>query len=646
LPTNWQQITISLAALGVDGESDFDGFWIGDRTGKAQPPFYLDDIVLMGGLPLPPVTNATAHVTVDAQASRHPISDLIYGLAFASSNQLTDLNSPLNRSGGNSETRYNWQLNAHNRGADWYFESIADSPATPGAAGDSFVTATRAAGADAMLTIPMIGWAPKVGANRGKLASYSIAKYGPQTGNDAQWYADAGNGISVTNNTPITWNDPNDANLPVDSTFQQDWVRHLTNRWGLAAQGGVRYYCLDNEWSIWHSTHRDVHPVGATMREVRDTFFEYAEKVKALDPGAWIVAPEEWGWSGYLYSGYDQQWAGQHGWNNLPDRATNGGWDYLPWFLDQARRRETATGQRLLDVFSVHWYPQNGEFSDDTSRATRAKRNRSTRSLWDTNYVDQSWINTKVKLIPRLKSWVATNYPGTLIGITEYNWGAENHVNGATAQADVLGILGREGLDLATRWTTPASNTPTYKAIKLYRNYDGHKSAFGQISVSAGGSNPDSLAVFAAERTNDAALTIMAINKTNAYTPLNLSLTNFASANAAQAWQLTASNLILRLPDLNVSNNAMTAFLPPQSVTLFVVPAQPSAPRLHCGKASSDQNFPLILEGTPGRQYVIQASPDLSTWTAVSTNLLSSNSLPLLFPRNATQQFYRAMLKP
>ena len=58
-------------------------------------------------------------------------------------------------------------------------------------------------------------------------------------------------------------------------------------------------------------------------------------------------------------------------------------------------------------------------------------------------------------LIPRMKNWVATYYPGTKIGITEYNWGAEGHINGATAQADILGIFGREGLDLATRWTTP-----------------------------------------------------------------------------------------------------------------------------------------------------------------------------------------------
>ena len=109
-------------------------------------------------------------------------------------------------------------------------------------------------------------------------------------------------------------------------------------------------------------------------------------------------------------------------------------------------------------------------------------RNQSTRIFWDPNYVDPSWINNIIMLIPRMKNWVANYYPGTKIGITEYNWGAEPSINGATAQADILGIFGRENLDLATRWATPDSSTPTYKAIKMYRNYDGNKSTFGDTA--------------------------------------------------------------------------------------------------------------------------------------------------------------------
>src|SRR5262249_18397812 len=261
------------------------------------------------------------------------------------------------------------------------------------------------------------------------------------------------NGVR-TNGSLVTGNDPADANVAADSTFQKGLLTLLVSRWGDAASGGVRYYILDNEPTIWHATHRDVHPVGATMDELRDKIVDYAAMIKAADPTALVVGPEEWGWSGYLFSGYDQQWGSLHGWSNLPDRTNHGGMDYLPWLLSQMKANTVAGGLKPLDVFTVHYYPQGGEFGNDTSTTMQLLRNRSTRSLWDPAYIDQTWINDTVKLIPRLRSWADTYYfPGTPIGITEYNWGAESHINGATTQADIYGIFGRENLDMGTRWT-------------------------------------------------------------------------------------------------------------------------------------------------------------------------------------------------
>jgi Glycoside hydrolase family 44 len=520
----------------------------------------------------PPVT-----IAVDANVNRRPIDPNIYGVAHASTAELNDLNSPLNRNGGNNTTRYNWQLNADNRGNDWYFESIAESSATAGERGDTFITNTRAANAKAMLTVPTIEWVAKVGAGRSKLASFSVAKYGAQTGTDWQWFPDAGNGVR-TNGQFVTGNDPNDASVPSTSLFQQGWVQHLVGRWGTNANGGLRYYILDNEPSIWHSTHRDVRPTSPTMAEIRDKTIDFAQRIKVVDPTALVVGPEEWGWSGYFYSGFDQQYGSTHGWGSLPDRANNGGADYLPWLLDQMRQRHTTSGQRLLDVFTVHYYPQGGEFSDDVSSAMQLRRNRSTRSLWDPNYIDETWINDRVQLVPRLKNWVNTHYPGTSIGITEYNWGAENHINGATAQADIYGIFGREGLDMGARWTTPASSTPTYKAMKMYRNYDGNKSTFGDTSVAAAAPNPDNVATFAAQRSADGALTVMAISKyLSGTTPTTITLANVSHRGTAQVWQLTSANAITRLSDITLSGNSIVATLPPQSVTLFVVPANGTA---------------------------------------------------------------------
>ena len=517
--------------------------------------------------------NAAVTLNIDANANRRAINPNIYGVAHATTAQLNDLNSPLNRNGGNNTTRYNWQLNADNRANDWYFESIAEPSAVAGERGDTFIVNSREANAQAMLTIPMIDWIAKLGANRSKLASFSIAKYGAQTGNDWQWFPDAGNGVR-TNVQYVIGNDPNDANVASNSAFQQAWTQHLVGRWGSNSSGGLRYYILDNEPSIWHSTHRDVQPTGATMDEIKNKIIDFAGKIKAVDPSALVVGPEEWGWSGYILSGYDQQYGSLHGWSFMPDRSNHGGWDYLPWLLDQLRQNNIATGKRLLDIFTVHYYPQGGEFSNDVSTSMQLRRNRSTRSLWDPSYVDETWINDRVQLVPRLRSWVSAYYPSTSTGLTEYNWGAESHINGGIAQADILGIFGREGLDMAARWTTPDASTPTYKAMKIYRNYDGNRSTFGDTSVAATGANPDNVSVFAAERSTDGALTVIVINKyLSGNTPATLNLVNFPHNGNAQVWQLTAANVINRLADMNFASNSFTATLPPQSITLFVVAA-------------------------------------------------------------------------
>ena len=51
---------------------------------------------------------------------------------------------------------------------------------------------------------------------------------------------------------PITGNNPADTSVAIGPTFVQDWVRHLIGRYGTAAQGGVKFYNLDNEPGLWN----------------------------------------------------------------------------------------------------------------------------------------------------------------------------------------------------------------------------------------------------------------------------------------------------------------------------------------------------------------------------------------------------------
>lgn len=650
LPTNaWRQVILSLASLGVADQPNFTGFWLQSQTAATAPTFYVDDLSLTTNA-IVAGTNTPVTIAINAAANRTAISPLIYGVAFASSsNVLQDLNVPLHRSGGNATTRYNWQLNATSHAADWYFESIAESSSSAGGDGDDFIQESKGGGAQPMLTIPIIGWVAKLGANRASLASYATNKYGVQTATDPWWNL-AGNGVAP-NGMNITNNNPMDANQPVTTNFQSGWVQHLTNQWGLATNGGLRYYLMDNEWSLWNSTHRDVHPAGATMDEVLGDFCSHAAMIKGIDPNALVLGPEEWGWPGYIYSGSDQAWSGANNDYNpadFPDRKAHGNQDFGPWFLRQVEARGQAAGRRLLDVFTFHCYPQEGNVgSDAADTATALLRNQSTRQFWDTNYVDPSWINQVIALIPRMKSWVATNYPGTKVGITEYNWGAEAAINGATAQADILGIFGREGLDLATRWTTPDAATPTYLAIKMYRNYDGNKSTFGNTNVLTTVPNPDKLSAFGAVRSVDGALTLMVINKDlNNATPINASLTNFNATGNAQRWQLTASNVITRLPDLAFGNLVVKDLVPAESVTLYILPAvKPFSLRITPG--SNPAQSTVWLNGQAGLSYILLTSRDLSHWSPWATNILTSNTTPFNVLRtNPGAQYYRGFWSP
>ncbi|MEP6754257.1 MAG: glycoside hydrolase family 44 protein [Chthonomonadales bacterium] len=523
--------------------------------------------------------NPLVTVNVDAMASRHAINPNIYGTAYATTDNLIDLNPAFHRLGGNNTTRYNWQINADNKGSDWYFESIPLVSALAGEAAETFLLATKAAGGvEAGFTIPLINWVAKLGANRNKLSSFSQAKYGAQSDADWNWFPDAGNGVYQSNGKWITGNDPNDANVANSSLFQSGFVNHLISKFGVAGSGGLKYYIMDNEPSLWWATHRDVAPLGQTMDEARDTFLDYGRMIKNLDPNAKIMGPEEWGWTGYFYSGRDQRIGNTVGWSNLPDRAAHANWDYLPWLLDQLHQRDVAESRRILEVFTVHFYPQGGEFSWDSSTAMQLRRNRSTRALWDPSYVDETWIGTPVNLIPRLKSWVNTYYPGTQIGLTEYNWGGEDNINGATTQADVLGIFGREGLDMAARWATPANNLITFKGMQIYRNYDRFGSTFGDLSVQASVPNPDQISTFGATRTYDGALTLMVVNKVlSGNTPVNINLSNYAASGPVEVWQITNNNRISRLQDLNVNANVISMTAPRQSINLLIVKPVPSA---------------------------------------------------------------------
>src|SRR6185369_817944 len=135
------------------------------------------------------------------------------------------------------------------------------------------------------------------------------------------------------------------------------------------------------------------------------------------------------------------------------------------------------------------------------------------------------------QVIPMMKTWVANNYPGTKLAITEYNWGGLEHINGALAQADILGIFGREGLDLGTLWgpPDPVTQIPGMMAFEVYRNYDGAGSTFGEEALTSTSGDQKKLSIYGALRTKDNAVTIVVINKTYGDLTDTISLQNMTA---------------------------------------------------------------------------------------------------------------------
>ena len=149
---------------------------------------------------------------------------------------------------------------------------------------------------------------------------------------------------------------------------------------------GIKYYILDNEPSLWYSTHRDVHPAPPTYEEMFDKIVAYATAIRAADPSAKIAGFEEWSWWAMYFSGFDQ--ANGHG----PATRLQHPRSHLLLSV-AAADSSMPTNSRpepLIDILTVHFYNATPDDGDD-SLSGQQTRNRETRILWDPNFQDPSW---------------------------------------------------------------------------------------------------------------------------------------------------------------------------------------------------------------------------------------------------------------
>jgi hypothetical protein len=503
----WTQVSIPILELNPNG-AVFDEVIFRPFRPFSNEAVLLDKIALakasagplagVAGHAQGPAPNGrSVQVRLACESKPARISPYIYGIAFGEKGW-ADLGVTARRFGGNGTTRFNWENSCSNKASDWFFENGCGGSYT------EFLDDSDAHAVPSAMSIPMLGWAAKDGTSY----SFPVSVYGPQSKTDP-WHPDVGNGVAPSGQN-IPPGPPTRTSVPTPPDWAKRWVAAIRARDAQLGRKSIYEYILDNEPMLWSTTHRDVHPEPVGYDELLDRTIQYASAIREADPQATIAGPAEWGWSNYLFSAKDL--SGRFGMHM--DRRAHGDVPLVEWYLRKLREYEQKTGTRPLDVLDLHYYPQGnnvyGGGAGGSDRDTQLLRLRQTRSLWDPSYVDESWINDRVRLLPRMREWVDRNYPGRGISIGEWNFGGEKDVTGGLATAEAIGRFAQFGVTSAFYWTAPAVGSSSAFAFLAYRNFDGKGGHFQDWFVPS--TAADGLSVFASRDSDGKHIVVVALN--------------------------------------------------------------------------------------------------------------------------------------
>lgn len=507
-----------------------------------------------------PVPGTDIRMTIDTNKQTHSISPYIYGTNFIGDSFNWDgasRNLTLARFGGNRLTTYNWENNASNAGSDWQQQSdgYLGGGDTPGAAVTERIRSAQNSNAATLVTIPMQGYVARDKRGDGDV------------GNTANYLTNRFVETVAQKSGPLS-RQPNTGD---NAVYQDEFVSLIESSFPAARTDNAKkiFYSLDNEPDLWHDTHPRIQREAATYQGLVDRSISFARAIKRVAPQSDVFGAVSYGFNGF------------ESLQNAPDAN---GRNFLNFYLDEMRKAEAREGRRLVDVLDVHWYPeaQGGGrriIADDADPAIAEARIQAPRSLWDPTYVENSWIaqgylgQKAIALLPSLKQKINTYYPGTKLAVTEYYYGGGNHISGAIAQADVLGVFGRENVYAANLWHL--GNTDhrfIYGGFAMYRNFDGQNSTFGNTSIAATTDNVRNSSVYAAIDTQKGGrITAVLINKATTAQTADITVSGGTAVRQAAFYQLTQDSPTPRSAGTkSVTDGRLQYAMPPLSVTTVV----------------------------------------------------------------------------
>jgi hypothetical protein len=456
-------------------------------------------------------------LTVDTHKTLGAISPYIYGTCQpdwgGKSKDLTIV-----RMGGNRTTAYNWETNASNAGSDWHFQNDGMFKGnSPGEAMLKFTQDAFAHDAAVVMTVPCAGYVSADEKGDGDVR------------NTANWlsvrfhksYAHKPGPLSMT------------PDLNDDAVYEDEFVNFLEK--SVAKPHPPLWFALDNEPDLWSGTHKEIWPQKPTYAQISQIDQDYAQSIKAVAPNTKIFGPVSYGWNGF---------------QSFQDAPDANGRNFLGFYLSEFAKLQEKTGKRYLDVLDLHWYPEargGGKriTESGTDPALLNARLQAFRSLYDKGYTEKSWITDNIHqpiaLIPRVNDLIQSNYPGTLLGFTEWDFGGGSDITGGVASADVLGTFGRLAVFMATHWDE-SKDTYTYAGFAMYRDFDGQGGHFGDVGVATTDEAPERVSVYASTSSKDPnVVTIVVVNHTLDPQRVKLALDGEPSFRTVEAFQLDST---------------------------------------------------------------------------------------------------------
>ena len=498
---------------------------------------------------------------INLSGEKKEISPYIYGINYDTKepDSIKGVTTTVARQGGNRFTGYNWETNHSNAGEDWKNNSdtYLSESTTPGACATQLSKYCNDNNIDyKFTTLQMAGY---VSADAdGPVSESEVAP-------SSRW-----NKVESRKNAPLSLTPDLDDGV----VYMDEYVNYLINTLGDSTTStGIQGYSLDNEPALWNNTHPLIHANGVGMAELVDKSVDLAKVVKELDPNADVFGPALWGY--LAYKNLDSQDLGETEWNEIKSKG-NYNW-FVDYYLDQMKQESDKVGSRLIDYLDVHYYAQDNKTQEGILQGVR--------TLYDTDYVEDSWIGEMkqwfpddLPILPNLQHAIDTYYPGTKLSISEYDFYGGNDITGAIVEAEALGCFADNGVSLATFWDCENGSPYTYSAINLFTNYDGKGSSFGDTLVETSiEDNSKSNAYSSIDGADDSQVNIVITNKdteNDETATLNLenSSTDYKSAVVYGIVDGSSDIVVLdKVSEDEINNNSFDVDLQSLSVVHVVV---------------------------------------------------------------------------